>query len=404
MITDYFKLAFKNLRHRGLRSWLTLLGIFIGILSVVSLISLSTGLKMAVSSQFGISSTEIITVEAGGISGYGPPGSGAVNPLTIDDVEAIGRLPSVDVSIGRLISTHRMEFNNVLQVTASLSIPYDDLRNVAYDIVDLDLEKGRLLKDDDDEGVIVGWNFYADDDLFGKRVDIGNKINIDGKEFVVYGIYEKRGSVFFDNTVYMNEDPIRELTNNEEDFDMISVKVKNSDLMEKGKEEIEKLMRKRRDVKVGEEDFEVSTPDAMLENVNNIMNGIQAFIVIVASISILVGVLGITNTMTTSVLERKKEIGIMKAIGARNSQIFLQFFIESGMMGLVGGLLGVTFGTLIGFAGIAAINNFLGSEAAFSLNFILIGFALFGSFSVGALAGIAPAMNAARQDPVEALR
>jgi putative ABC transport system permease protein len=155
---------------------------------------------------------------------------------------------------------------------------------------------------------------------------------------------------------------------------------------------------------VGEEDFEVSTPEAMMETVNSVLGGVQAFIIIIASISILVGALGIVNTMTTSVLERRKEIGIMKAIGATNFQIFLQFFFESGLLGFVGGLVGVIIGTLIGVVGVMGINGFIGSELTPSIDFVLIGGALVGSFVVGAIAGIVPAMNAAKQNPVEALR
>ena len=185
---------------------------------------------------------------------------------------------------------------------------------------------------------------------------------------------------------------------------MMAVKERSEELMDKAKEDIEKLMRKRREVDKGEEDFEVSTPEAMMETVNSILGGVQAFIIIIASISILVGTLGIVNTMTTSVLERKKEIGIMKAIGAKNSQVFMQFFFESGMLGLIGGLVGVILGTLISVAGVMGINSFLGSELLPVIDFMLIGGALVGSFVIGAVAGIVPAINAAKQNPVEALR
>jgi len=175
-------------------------------------------------------------------------------------------------------------------------------------------------------------------------------------------------------------------------------------LMNKAEEEIEKLMRQRRNVKIGEEDFSVTTPEATLETVNSVLGAIQAFIIIIASISIFVGSIGIVNTMTTSVLERKKEIGIMKAIGSRNSQIFMQFFVESGFLGLVGGVLGAVFGILIGYVGTLGINSWLGSEISFQISFPLIFFTLLGSFLIGAIAGIVPAMQAARQNPVEALR
>jgi putative ABC transport system permease protein len=163
-------------------------------------------------------------------------------------------------------------------------------------------------------------------------------------------------------------------------------------------------MRDRRNVKEGKEDFEVSTPESILKTVNSILDGVTAFIVIIASISILIGVIGIVNTMTTSVLERKKEIGIMKAIGARNSQIFLQFFIESSLLGLVGGIVGVAVGSLIGVMGSYAINDFLGASIKPIINLNLIFATLVGSFIIGGIAGIYPAMNAAKQNPVEAIR
>ena len=174
--------------------------------------------------------------------------------------------------------------------------------------------------------------------------------------------------------------------------------------MDKTVLEIEKELRQRRNVKIGQEDFEVSTPEAMLSTVNSLLGGVQAFIVMIALISIFVGAIGIVNTMTTSVMERVREIGIMKSIGAKNSDIFLQFFIEAGLLGFVGGVIGVLIGTGIGFIGILGINNFIGISTSFSPNLVLIFGTLVGSFLIGSISGIAPAMNAARLNPVEALR
>ena len=401
---DYFLLAVKNLRHRGVRTWLTLLGIFIGIMAVVSLISLGSGLKMAVNAQFGVSSTEVITVQAGGMSNYGPPGSGAVDDLTKDDVEAIDKLPTVDLAIGRIIGTHQVEFNDITQIRSSVSIPDGKGRTFAYDAINVKLHSGRLLQDGDSNKIMIGWNLYDDETIFEKQITLGSKFLIGDKKFDVVGILEKQGSLIFDNIIYINDEEIRDLTGEEESVDVIVVKVKNKDLMDRAKEEVTKLMINRRDVEEGKEDFSVSTPEAAMETVNGILNAIQIFVIIVASISIFVGSLGIVNTMTTSVLERRKEIGIMKAIGAKNSQIFLQFFIEAGLLGLVGGIVGAVIGSLIGLGGILAINSWLGSEVSMNINFYLVGFTLLGSFLIGAVAGIAPAMRAAKQNPVEALR
>ncbi len=187
-------------------------------------------------------------------------------------------------------------------------------------------------------------------------------------------------------------------------MDIIAAKVKNKDLMDKAKEDIEELLRKRRDVKKGEENFEVSTPEASLATVNSILTGIQIFVVLIALISIAVGSIGIVNTMTTSVLEREKEIGIMKAIGAKNSDVFFQFFFEAGLLGLMGGILGILVGVGLGWIGTNAINNFIGSSITPRIDFMLIGLSLLGSFLIGSISGVIPAIRAASKNPVDALK
>ena len=404
MKLDYLILALKNLKHRGIRSWLTLLGIFIGVTAVVALIGLGSGLQAAVGAQFGISSTQVLTVQAGGVNAFGAPGSGAVNKLTTDDVDAVERLSSVEMAIPRIITSGKMEFNDVVGFGMALSVPDGVERRFAYEVMDLEVETGRMLKDGDVNNVVLGYNYWKDGDIFGEPIVPGKTVLLMDERFKVVGILKKTGSFMIDGLVTVNEARLRDLMDYDDDVDIIAVKVRSEDDMDRAREDIEKLMRKRRDVDIGEEDFEVSTPEAMMETVNSVLGGVQAFIIIIASISILVGALGIVNTMTTSVLERRKEIGIMKAIGAKNSQVFMQFFFESGMLGLIGGLVGIVLGTLISVGGIVGINNFIGAELSPSIDFILIGGALVGSFVVGAVAGIAPAMQAAKQNPVEALR
>ena len=400
---NYFTLAYRNLRKKGLRSYLTLLGICIGILAVVSLITLGSGLKIAVGSQFGVSSTELISVEAsGGL--LGPPGSDVVNPLTKNDLEEIKKLSSVKGAIGRKIETGKLEFNNKVVFGYASNIPDGEDRKFIYEQLEAKPLAGRLLKDGEIGKVFLGYNFYADKVGLGKIIIPGNKVKIQDKEFEVVGILEKKGSFIFDNLVYMNEKDLQDLFNYEDSLDYIDVLPTDKENIEKTKEDIEKLLRRLRDVDIGSEDFKVSTPEASLKQVNSILNAIQIFVIIIASISIFVGAIGIINTMGTSVLERKKEIGIMKAIGAKNSQIFMQFFIESGFLGLIGGGIGIILGISLGYFGVLGINNFIGSDIQPQINFFLIFFSLVGSFTIGALAGILPAMKAAKQNPVEALR
>ncbi len=401
---NYFVFAFRNLKKKGIRSWLTLLGIFIGVLAVVSLITLGSALKVAVVSQFGAGSTEVITVQAGGLS-YGPPGSAVVNPLTVDDAEAISKLGTVDFAIGRNIETGKLEYNNVLGIGSAYSIPEGYEKEVFEVFDDIEAQYGRLLENGDYRKVVLGNNFYnGDSNGFGKDIIPGKNVLINDIEFEVVGVIKKQGSFIYDWTVFMYDDELKDLMGYGDVVDLISVKVKNKDLIDKTKEDIEKLMRQRHNVDIGEEDFDVSTPESTLESVNSVLGAIQAFIIIIASISIIVGAIGIVNTMSTSVLERKKEIGIMKAIGSRNSQIFLQFFVESGFLGLIGGAIGAVFGIGIGYVGTFAINSWLGTDISPSIDLVLIFFTLLGSFLIGAIAGIIPAMHAAKQNPVEALR
>jgi len=402
-MVNYFLFASRNLKKRGLRSWLTLLGIFVGITTVISLITLGGGLQAAVTSQFGVASTQALTVQAGGLN-LGPPGSAVVNPLTKEDTEAIRKISSVEFASSRNMETVKMEYNDIIVFGMVVSLE-EGLEDETYEIMGLEIDKGRSLDSGVRKKAVIGGNLQnPDKNGFDKELVTGKSILIEDESFQIIGILEIQGSFLIDNIVIIYDKDLEEMIGYGNEVDIIGVKVKSKDLMDRTKEDIEKLLRKRRNVKIGEEDFQVSTPQAMLEQVNSVLGGIQAFIVIIASISILVGAIGIINTMTTSVLERKKEIGIMKAIGARNKHIFFQFFVESGLMGLVGGILGIIFGLIIGYAGTYGINSFLGSESSPEINIILIVGALIGSFLIGAIAGIFPAMRAANQNPVEALR
>lgn len=404
-MVNYLQFSVKNLKRRGIRSWLTLLGIFIGITAVVALITLGSGLKMAVNSQFGVSSTEVITVQAGGLSGYGPPGSGVTNPLTKKDAEKIEQISGVEAAIPRSIETIQMKYKDETKIVAAMSMPEDDSIELVYDLLGIEIKDGREMREKDSRKILLGHNYLEEEkSTFQEALESGKKVEIDDKTFEVVGILEKQGSFIFDNIVAIKDDDLEEIAGYGNEVDIIAVKVRNKEEMQDIKEDIEKLLRKRRDVDKGEEDFSVETPEALLENVNNILGGVQAFIIIIASISIFVGAVGIANTMTTSVLERTKEIGIMKAIGARNKNIFLQFFIESGMLGLIGGIIGTISGLSIGYLGIIGINNFLGSEIPMNLDYVLILLVLVGSFLMGTISGTWPAWQAANKNPVDAIR
>ncbi len=406
MIKDFFNLAFKNLKKRGIRSWLTLLGIFIGVTAVVSLISLGNGLQLAVANQFGVSANELITVQAGGISGFGPPGSAVVDPVTRSDADAIEKLSSVENTVVRNIKSGQVEFNDNVQFryVGSMAQNKEDL-DLVYTQLNQKALYGKMLKESDSGKVVLGYNFYAKSEEWGgKSITVGKSVLIEGEKFEVKGIMEKKGSLIMDNVVLMLESDMDDIFNFGQIADVIIVRPKDKEEIDETKLDIENLLRQRRDVDKGEENFEVSTPEALLSTVNDVLDGVRIFIVIVASISIFIGGIGIINTMITSVTERRREIGVIKSVGARNKHIFVQFFIESSLLGLVGGAIGALFGTIIGAIGIISINNLIGTDLSLNIDFLLILFSLIGSFLIGGIAGIIPAMKAAKENPVEALR
>src|SRR3989338_8246237 len=330
MLKDYAAFSLKNLRNRRLRSWLTMIGIFIGIAAVVSLIGLGEGLRLAIMSQFGFLGPDVLGVQASGLTFAGPPGSNVATPLSDDLAGKIRRINGVETAFNRYLESGTLEFNDRQGIGIAASVPEGENRKVLEVMINLKAESGRLLKDGDTRKVVLG-NSFKNDDAFGKGIKSGDRVLLNGITFEVVGILEKKGSFILDSMVLLNEGSMTSVLGiDEKKVDVIAVKVKDQDRIAQVKEDIEKLLRKERNVEKGEEDFQVESPQQTLEALSSTLFAVQLFVYIIAAISLAVGGIGIMNTMYTSVLERTKEIGIMKSIGARNSAIFTIFFVESG--------------------------------------------------------------------------
>ena len=404
MLKDYLIFSVKNLRNRKLRSWLTMIGIIIGITAVVSLIGMGQGLKVAISSQFGDIGTDKLAVMASG--GMGPPGTGVVTPLTKDNVKKIEQVNGVKNAVGRLTRSGKLVYNDHAAFGMAASMAEGDDRKLIEEALNLEAGEGRLLRDGDSKKTVLGSNLGEENAGFGKQIVVGSKVFIQDEAFEVIGFLEKKGSFLIDGIVLVEEDDLRKILDiPDDDMDVIAVQVHPNADMKAVQDNIEKVMRKERDVDKGEEDFTVQTPQAVLAQVNSTLFAVQLFVYIIAAISIVVGGIGIMNTMLTSVLERTKEIGIMKSIGARNSTVFSLFFIESGLIGSIGGILGAIIGISIAM-GLAFVGRLaLGSELIRAdISIWLIVGSIFGSFLLGSIFGVIPAINASKLNPVDALR
>jgi len=402
MIWDYFSLAFTNLFARKIRSWLTMIGIFIGIASVVALISLGQGLQTAVNDQFSLIGADKIIIQAKS-AGFGPPGSSSAGKITKDDAKIISKVNGVRIVTGRILKAGRIEFNNQIRTQFIASYPQDDGVEMINQFNNYKPLEGRLLKKTDKNKIMIGKGFR--ENIFNKNVNIGNRFIINGKSFDIVGILDTVGDPARDNSIVMNEEDFRELFDIPEDFSVLIAQVSSKDIVDKSSEDISRALRRERNQKKGQEDFEVQTPQQLLSSFNTLLNVVQVVLIGIAAISLIVGGIGIMNTMYTSVLERTKEIGIMKAIGAKNSDILLLFIIESGLLGVCGGLIGVILG--IGLSkGVEIITAqaFGTSLIKADVSLIIILGALAFSFIVGVLSGLLPAKRAADLPPVDALR
>ena len=303
MIKDYFLLAYRNIIKRGLRSWLTMIGIFIGIAAVVALIGLGEGLRGAITAQFGILGTDVLSIRASGIDFAGPPGTAVINPLKDDLVDKIENVQGVESAFNRFIDSAIVEFNEIRDTGFIGSVPTEEDRKPFEEMLNLEVEDGRLLRDGDSKRVVLGNNFKDEDNRFRKSVIVGDRILINKEIFEVVGILKRKGSFILDGAVFMNEDVLLDkVRTNDEEVNIIAVKVRDENEIERVKENIEKLMRKERDVDRGEEDFIVESPQAALKSLDSTLFAVQMFVVIIAIISLLVGGIGIMNTMYTSVV------------------------------------------------------------------------------------------------------
>ena len=399
MFKDYFLIVTRSLKRRQLRSWLTIIGILIGIATVIALVSLGQGLENYVNEQFEqMGADKILILPSGGFAGVS-----LGNKFSKDDLEAVNKVRGVKLAGGMIYQSKQIKFNGETKDTFIMGFPQDETKEIFESMGQFEVYKGRDLDKDDQKSVIIGIA-YQEDNFFDRKVQLRDTLLIDDVEFKVVGIVERIGNPQDDSNLYISEEEARELFDEPEDSQQIMAQVaKGSDVNLVAKD-IEEALRKSRNVEENEEDFSVQTSEQLMSSFSDILKIVQVVIIGIAAISLIVGGIGIMNTMYTSVMERTREIGIMKAIGAKNSDISLLFLIESGILGLIGGLIGLALG-----ASISKLVEFGASQVGFgilkvSFSPLLIFGSLLFSFIAGALSGTMPAIQASKLKPVEALR
>jgi len=395
---ESMKYSLKNLLARKSRSLLTILSIFVGIATIFIFISFGYGLYGYITELSEGSSVNKIIIQA---RGTGAPGLDDTFKLLDDDLEAVESTKGVMDATG--VKWKPAEVWQGKKRVFTFLAAYDPKNLMIFELNGIGVEKGRFLRKGDKAKVMLGYNYQIPDRIFPKPFKIGDKIEVQGIKMDIIGFVEEIGSPPDDAQIYITNDYIDELYEEEVSYAMIlgEVDTKKIDAIV---ERVEKNLRKERDLEEGKEDFFVQSFQELIDSYAGALNIVIGFIVLIALISVLVSAVNTANTMVTSVLERVKEIGVIKSIGARNSEIFKIFLFESAFLGFVSGALGVLVGWGISASGGALLNNmgwgFLQPKFTITL---FVGAILFATIT-GAVSGFFPAYQASKLKPVDALR
>ncbi|MCR5035179.1 MAG: ABC transporter permease [Clostridia bacterium] len=379
------RLAWKNILANRLRSGLTILGLVIGIASVIILVGIGNGAASSVKSQVASLGTDIITVSI----------TDSDNSLSYDQVQEMKNLSSVsEVSPYIMLSASVSKDGDVSSQSSIVGTSESYRSMMGYD-----LESGRDISridvDNSTKVAIIGSDVA--EEFWGSGDPVGDTIKISGDNYTVIGVLDSAGSSMGNNIDEMILIPVSAARYLGEDTSITSLYVRASD--EDKAESAAGALEQYLSVNcgIGEDAFTVSTQEMMLEAMEDINNTLSLLLGGIASISLLVGGIGVMNVMLVSVTERTREIGIRKSLGAKRKDILYQFLIEALVLSVTGGMIGIIAGFIGGQVAILA-----GASFAPGVGMIILSFAV--SVAVGLIFGIFPANRAASLRPVEALR
>ncbi len=403
-LIEILVMSIGSLGANKLRSILTLIGMVIGVASVITLMSIGRGAQEQITSRVQSLGTNLLFITAQNNVAGG-------KALTFEDSIALSNSQNISTIVGvapeLMVGNQTIEFGreNVRTSVRGVTFDYSALRNES-------IELGNFINNShvQNRSNVAVLGSDTAEDLFGFRVPIDEKIRINGREFTVIGVLKSKGSTGFGNqddkvlipitTAYYRLSRQKTATG-EVAVSVINVQAKSVEVMDKAISEIGTVLRLRHKI-TGEDDFSINNQQETLDLLEQATNTFVVFLGAIASISLLVGGIGIMNIMLVSVTERTREIGIRKAMGAKKLDILLQFLFEATFLSLGGGLFGVLTGMLLS----SLFNNLqLGSQTLHTVVSGDIAFlALLVSAGIGMFFGIYPAFIAAKLNPIEALR
>lgn len=405
IVTGNFKIAMDSIRHAKWRSFFTMLGIIIGVASVVTIVSIGEGVKKQVQGEIDRLGPDLITLRPGKVVERDQNGhitgvpllNTLVNaPLTEADLKVVTETKNVRsaVPLGYLPGapkTDERDMQSALVFGTTSDLPQALNQEVTY---------GAFFDKGANKNVAIIGQRVAEE-LFQETVPIGSSMQIRGQSFVVVGVFEEFNRVSFspeidyNAAIFIPTGAAKKLNNGQLSIQQVLIRPNDSSQTDSV---VRDLDRRLLNSHAGQHDFTLLRQEDNLAISNSILNLLTSLITAVAAVSLVVGGIGIMNVMIVSVTERTQEIGIRKAVGATNQQILAQFVIEAAVISFVGGIIGVITSILVNFG--LRISTDL--QPVITLPIMAI--AVFVALVVGVIFGVAPALKAAQKDPIDALR
>ncbi len=405
---EIVKMSIRTLRINKIRTLLTVLGVIIGISSVMIIVSAGDSMKKLVNGQLDSFGSSLIQTEtrvpeqSGGVSSQA--NGVVITTMTLDDREAVNRLPNIARSYGHVMAQDLLSWEGNIKKTIIFGVSPEYIEMGSAKVAE-----GRFYTKEEDDNMarVIVLGSKVKDQLFGNSAALGQNIKINKMNYKVVGVMESQGTVFFfdyDTLVYIPLQTTQKLLLGVNYIQSISAEMIDVEKGDDTKEEIAALLRERHDISDPKrDDFEVSTMADAMDMLNTIIGGVTLLLIALAMVSLIVGGVGIMNIMYATVAERTFEIGLRKAVGSTKKNILRQFLTEAVIITILGGLGGVVIGVLVTYL-IYVIANAYGFAWPFSISYMGISISLFFATLVGLIFGSYPAKKAAELDPITALR